>query len=440
MNCTMLAPRALRLRLGNVLLLLLAFAAIAAAQISVIPQQAVAGRTLTINVAESQSGKMLNVSTPLGKFRKVFPVGPQRSFEITVPADAPLLLVGIMETEEPIWHHKIITVVNNSGVRAKRESFWRAYLLSGIMPTPFPLKDTDIVEAMRYAQKSVIEDPDYIVAKALLWRLEARNAYVNGKHLSVVEDIDKRLAAAPEGRLATSVAAIHIMVGDYLGAQDINEKYKDLISPILNSQALNWQEVSQTNNMQRRINIIHQWLATDPLSSYVTSCFQLLAPAYMQTGQYRSTALFGYLSLKFMPEDAMTLNGVAYAMAEGEFMLEQGLGLADKAIALLSGSMQKPTNRSDAQWDATLREARAATMDTKGWLLTKMERWAEAKKAFQTCLLTYEKDEFYIHYAEMLNRSGSIMEAQIVLQKGIKLNGPRRFELEEMLRNLNRKR
>jgi tetratricopeptide (TPR) repeat protein len=291
---------------------------------------------------------------------------------------------------------------------------------------------------LTYARAAVKNEPEYLVARDLLWRIEALQAQRLGTADEFLKRLDQELATDPQDRLAMSAAAIHQMLGDTAGASALETIYKEQIQRTRSGEAARWTDITGTRSIESKIQKLHTWLAEDPITSYASMAFQLLAPSYLMTGNYRSTALYGLLSLRVTPSDAMTLNGVALAMAEGQFQLERGLRLADQAYSVLSssGKLRKPEGMSDTQWKVILEDAQASTLDTKAWLLTRLKRWDEAEKAYNDALRIVEKDEFYLHYGIMLLEQGNKERALEKLKRGLRISGPKRHEIRELITTL----
>jgi tetratricopeptide (TPR) repeat protein len=191
---------------------------------------------------------------------------------------------------------------------------------------------------------------------------------------------------------------------------------------------------------RRRAGKLHDWLFEDPLCDFGPQCLQILAATYSAFKDYRSTALYGLVSIRATPEDAMTLNGVAFAMAEGNFQLERGLLLANRAVSILRNPIRlnKPPRLSESRWQRELKHALAASLDTKGCLLTRLKRWDEARAAFEEALKLEKSDEIYYHFGLMLKEKGDLNEAVRMLREGLKFTGPKRTEIQMALEELEK--
>ena len=411
---------------------LILVAATAAMDVSLSPNPPVAGQTLTITT----DAALLNVSSPMGRWRQSKSVDSGTA-TLELPAGLPLLLVAKVNADGLDEPHAAYTVVTADGKESPRSSFWLGYLNAGF-PSPYPLDGADTDEAARYATEAVRLAPDDPVARELLWRIEAQKATDAAARTALLQRIDAELGQRPNGRLAIAAAAIHAMLGDTAGAQAVERTHKEIIDTARSAEEERWTAVGAATSPARRIELIHDWLAEDPFSSFVPSLVQILAPSYLAAEGYRSTAVFGLMSLRLMPEDAMTLNGVAFAMAEGGFQFERGLVLANRAVSILDtpGALRRPEGMSDQRWRAVLNEARAATLDTRGWLQTKLGRFDAAQKSFDEALNLAEKDEFYLHYGLMLKAKGGTALARDKLRRGLRLNGPHRAEIRRVLDEL----
>lgn len=414
----------------------LALAATAALDIGLSPNPPVVGQQLRITVDPAEN-TLLSVSSPMGGWRKS--IALERSMvNITLPSDIPLLLLTTAASDGLDEPHEAYVVVDASGKFPQRSRFWLSYLNAGF-PSPYPLAKTDIEAAKKFAEEAVELAPSDPVVRELLWRIEAQAAKDAEVRTALLQRIDGELKQNPVGRLAIAAAAIHTMLGDTSGAQIIERTHKDILDQARAAQTQRWREIGRATSPQRRIEMIHQWLAEDPFSTFVPSLVQVLAPSYLAAEDYRSTALFGLMSLRLMPEDAMTLNGVAFAMAEGGFQYQRGLILANRATAILEtpGALRQPEGMSDQRWRAVMNEARAATLDTRGWLQTKLGRYDDAQKSFDEALNLDEKDEFYLHYGLMLKaKGGGTALAMDKLRRGLRLNGPHRAEIRRALDEL----
>jgi tetratricopeptide (TPR) repeat protein len=422
--------------------LLLVCAALVAqdASFTLSPQQPVAGAALTVTVAAGEEGRLLSMASPFGEWRfttRVTSAGG--SWRVDVPRDMPLLMIGVGAGDELVLPHRAVTVIAEGGMPAKRGYFWRALLTTGF-PTPFPVAEVDAAAALELAREAILRDPDYLPARELLWRIQALRATSPEAKTAFLTNLDSELGSAPAGRLVLAATRVHLMLGDAEGARALETRHKVRIAPIVLAEQKRWQEIVGAGAPEVQKTRLHAWLSDDPLSAWTPQCLQILAAAYAGLGDHENTAIFGLASLRMTPEDAMTLNGVAYAMAEGGFMLERGLLLADRAIAILRAPnrLQKPPQLSEARWKQELNGALAASLDTRGWLLTGLQRWREAESAFQEALTLGERDEFLYHYGVMLKGQGRTAEARKILERGHRLGGPMRARISAALDELGR--
>ena len=399
------------------------------------PNPPVAGGELTISVS-GVVGQVISLADPLGWWRAELPIGNKTHLTVTLPDEIPVLLVGIRLSDEVEVKHRIVIPRDADGAEPAGSLFWQAYLLSGY-PAPFPVDETDQSEALSLASRASENEPEKEVAKELLWRLQAGT--VEDKE-AFLERLRDELADSRSGRLVVAAMHVHHQMGRIQEARVISERYKELVEPLIREESQRWAEIISARDARDRLEKIHRWIAEDPLSDYVPQCIQILAATYSALEDYRSTALFGLLSLALTPGDAMTLNGVAFAMAEGEFQLERGLTLANQAIDILANSdrLSKPEQISKVRWRDELRYARAACLDTKGWLLTKLGRWQEAADSFDAAIELERVDEFFLHKGLMFLGQGREAEARKALREGLKISGRHRRDIEAALDKLQK--
>jgi tetratricopeptide (TPR) repeat protein len=353
---------------------------------------------------------------------------------VEVPGDVPLLLIGVRETGDVEFPHVIRAVNRPDGSPQPDSHLWKAYLLAG-NPTPFEIEAADPAAALEAAEAAVEQDPDNPVARELLWRLQAVSA---DDPSAFLEGLNEAAEQANSGRQALAAARVHLRLGDREAANRTRERFKGIIDPVIQAETRRWAEVIAARDPRSRADKIHRWMAEDPLSDFFPRCLQILAATYSELGDYRATAAFGLLSLKLVPHDAMTLNGVAFAMAEGEFELDRALLLAEQAIAILAHPerLNKPPQLSESRWREELRHAKAASLDTKGWVLTKLGHWQEARSAFDDAIDLERADVYYLHKGIMQARSGNVDAARKTLRAGARLGGPNRRSIETELARL----
>lgn len=398
------------------------------------PNPPVAGGTLEITLDDGQA-QSVHISGPLGSWRKNLKLVEGKA-TVKLPEEIPVILIGLPDSDRVSFPHSLRIVNGKNSKPASHAYFWKGYILGGF-PAPCPTVSKSINDALEAAQAAIKQNPEYLPAKELLWRVEAESAQNKDDFLKRIAD---ELSSHPSGRLALAAIRLHKRLEDPDGALAIAKRYKSDMEPVVSLEANKWAEIISTNDPKIRLGKIHSWLALDPFTDYLPNCLQILAATYSALGDYRSTALFGLLSLKVMPDDAMTLNGVAYAMAEGEFELDHGLTLVGKAMDILAKPelLKKPPQLNDIQWQRELIHARAACLDTKGWLLSKMGRWAEAREALNDAIRLERSDEFYLHLGLTYMKEGKNNEARKALRAGQKLGGPHRRRIESVLIELER--
>ena len=417
-------------------IMLALLAAAPAIELALRPDPPVAGRVLAIEIAPGQAVSELHLSGPLASWRRRIEPAAGEAVEVALPDGLPVLLVGAPQEggNEFEFPHTLRLVHGEDGRPLPGALFWQGYLLGGF-PAPLAVEGADDAAALRAAEAELERDPEMLVARELLWRLRARAA---ADHEEFLNAIDAELAHSTSGRLALAALRVHRALGDPEGAQALARRYSGFVEPILQLEAGRWAAIVGTASPFERIELVHRWLDVDPFSDYLPRCLQILAATYSEVGDYRATALFGLVSLRLSPDDAMTLNGVAFAMAEGEFELERGLVLAGRAIDLMrdAGRFSRPPELSESRWRREMVHARAACRDTRGWLLTKLRRWREAREAFGAAIRLEMSDEFYLHLGLMLIARGSPEEARTALRQGRRLGGSHRREIEEALASL----
>ena len=393
------------------------------------PDPPVAGRAVVISAAAEK----VHLSSPFASWRVEARLDEGRA-EISLPSDLPVLLVGLPEGNESRFEHRLWLVNGLKDATSPRAYFWKGYLLAGF-PAPYPIGRIDLEAALVAAQSAVKQEPEYLPATELMWRLRGISA---SDKTAFLKQVDAELASDASGRLAMAAIRLHSQMGDKEGALAVARLYKDEIEPITTAETKLWTEIVSTSNPKTRLRKLHEWLDRDPFSDYLPHCLQLLAATYSAVEDFRSTALFGLLSLELTPDDAMTLNGVAFAMAEGGFELEKGLELVEDALEILMNpdSLRKPPQLSDTQWKRELNHATAACLDTKGWLLFKLGILDEAHRALEMAIQLEGVDEFYLHLGLTLKKQGKPDEARRALRTGLKLSGFHRAEIEAALDEL----
>lgn len=237
-----------------------------------------------------------------------------------------------------------------------------------------------------------------------------------------------------------AAATVHVLLGDPQGASVINSAHTALISPVHKHFQDRWMDIITTSSLARRTAKLHLWMEEDPFNPFGSQAVQILAATYSARNNYLNTARFGMLSLLVIPDDAMTLNGVAMAMAEGNFQLERGLVLSERAISILSSpdKLKKPAQLTQQQWSREINSARGAAVETKAWLLAKLKRYALAKQSFELSASMHPTDELYMHFGQMLAEQKKYAEARTIFNKGIRLNGPMKQEIKKLLQNLGK--
>jgi len=417
-------------------IILALLAAAQAVELALQPDPPVAGHVLAIEITQGQAVSELHLSGPLASWQRRLESTAGEAVELVLPDDLPVLLIGAPEGSgnELEFPHTLRLVHGEDGQPLPGALFWQGYLLGGF-PAPLAVEGADDAAALRATEAELERDPEMLVARELLWRLRARSAADQEEFLNA---IDAELAHSTSGRLALAAIRMHRTLGDAEGAQALARRYSGFVEPILQLEGGRWAAIIGTTSPLERIELVHRWLDVDPFSDYVPQCLQILAATYSEVGDHRSTALFGLMSLRVSPDDAMTLNGVALAMAEGEFELERGLVLAGRASDLLqdAGRFSRPPELSESRWRREMVHARAACLDTRGWLLTKLRRWEEARDAFEAAIRLERSDEFYLHLGLMLIARGSPEEARTALRQGRRLGGSHRREIEEALSGL----
>jgi tetratricopeptide (TPR) repeat protein len=404
-------------------------------EVTLSPDPAVAGKPLEIRVSAGGKAERVHLSNPFGSWRIEVEIVDGKG-TVNLPADIPVLLVGFPQGERVDFPHSV-HLVNGPDSRPTPEGyFWHGYLLGGL-PAPFPAETTDLEAALASAREAARLRPDLLTTRELVWRIRAASTSDAATFLT---GVDGELAADPSGRLALAAMRVHSQLGDSDGAQAIAEKYKTMVEPIASLEAGKWSEIISGGSAGARLEKIFRFITLDPFSDFMPQCFQILAPTYSALGDHRSTAVFGLLSLRITPDDAMTLNGVAFAMAEGEFDMERGLQLADRAVEILfqPGRLKKPPQFSQSQWQRELNHARAAGLDTKGWLLCKLGRWREAEDAFNMAIALESSDEYYLHLGITFMRQGKKEEARRAFNSGLRLGGNQRRRIETELTRLDK--
>jgi len=416
-------------------LLLLGLAAAVPLNIALEPDPPVAGGTVKIILQAKDAGQVVHLSDPFGSWQAKQEVsGGDLVFDL--PDGIPALLVGVGEGEEFEYACQVWPVAAADGRLMPRALFWKAYLLAGL-PAPWAPAQRDEAVAAEAAQAAVNSDPADHVARELLWLLQAR---VTEDRDGFLRRIEAEAAGSASGRLLLAAARVRQKLGDQAGAADFAVRHKKLISEAQQAEIGRWSDVVSTSDARTRAKKILAWLNEDPLSDFSPRCLQILAATYAELGDHRATALYGLLSLRIMPNDAMTLNGVAFAMAEGGFELDRALLLSDRAVGILRKPemLTRPTQLSERRWREELRHALAASLDTKGWVLTRLGRWQDARSAFEEAIGLERNDEYYLHFGLMLARSGKTEEAKRTLRKGARLGGRFRMQIESELARLER--
>ncbi|HUX05817.1 MAG TPA: tetratricopeptide repeat protein [Acidobacteriota bacterium] len=413
-------------------LLIFLFVAVPA-DVTLQPDPPIAGRQ--VRILAEPDGATIHLASPFGNWSLESELAGG-GCSVDLPGDLPVLLAGKRLGEEVEFSHQAWLVRGVDGRLVPRAQFWWAYLNAGF-PSPFPLPGTDdaaALEAIEAGAESAVDDP---VVKELLWRLRGRAA---GDKEEYLRQLDAEIAQAPSGRLVLAAARVHHQLGDAAGSAALAQRYKDRLLEVEHIETERWAGIVGMRNPRERIAALHRWLEEDPFNDYMPSILQILAASYSESEDYRSTALFGLLSLRVTPDDAMTLNGVAFAMAEGGFERERGLELASQAISILQNPerLNKPPQLSERRWREELEHALAACLDTKGWLLTGLGRYEEARSAFQAALEIEREDIFYLHLGLMLIERGDREGAVNMLRKGARLGGPNRLRIESELDRLGK--
>lgn len=420
------------------LLLLLALINPAVDDIVTSPSPAVAGQELVITVPESSSGKILSLASPFGSWQQDIKLQGKTEIKVIIPKSLPLVQVSLAQPNDFESLYKIVPLVNRNGENQPGSKFWQAYLLAGF-PSPFPV-EINQEKALILAAQAYSDDPDNLINLELLWRLQAKEANDNDKRDLFLDEVDKKMTASPSGRLALAASTVHLLLGDPQGASVINGAQSNLIAPVQQIFQDKWRDIVTTPSLARRTARFQSWLEEDPFNPLGSQVVQILAATFSARKDYLNTARFGILSLRVIPEDAMTLNGVALAMAEGEFQLERGLMLSERAVSILNSpdGLRKPAHLDQQQWNRELINARAAAIETKAWLLSKLKRYSLAKQNFDLSASMHPTDELYLHYGKMLIDQKNTVEARRILNKGLQLNGPRSQEIKMVLRNLGK--
>jgi tetratricopeptide (TPR) repeat protein len=396
------------------------------------PEQPVAGQQVTFTF--EQGGGYIHLASPFGVWnldRRI----EGTSISVDLPVDLPVLLAGTHEGAEVEFSHNAWPVQAPDGKPAGRALFWMAYLQAGF-PSPFPV-ERDEAAALKAIKEAVELSPDDPVVLELLWRLEGQAAEDKA---AFMRGVLAELPATPSGRLALAAARVYHQLGMPAESATIAARFKEQVLAQQQAEAGRWASIIGTRAARSRAEAIQQWLEEDPFSDYVPSLLQILAATFSEAGDYRATAVFGLLSLRLMPDDAMTLNGVAFAMAEGGFELDRGLTLAAQAITILQNPdrLNKPPQLSESRWREELNHALAASLDTKGWLLTKLRRWDEALQAFGAAIELERQDIYYLHMGLMLIERGDRDGAANALRKGAALGGPNRLKIESEISKLGK--
>jgi tetratricopeptide (TPR) repeat protein len=402
------------------------------------PSPAVAGMDITFNIPAGSEGKELSLASPFGLWQRSIPLQGEASVKVRLPKTLPLLLASVTSKNSIDATYSIIEMVDRQGKLQPRGKFWQAYLQGGF-PAPFPVK-VDQAKALALAEQCYQEDSANLVNLELLWRLQAKEATDKNKRDSFLDQVDKVVTSQPGGRLAIAASTIHMMLGDPQGAGVINSAQAKEIGPVQQIFLSRWQDIVTTRSLVRRTEKFQGWMEEDPFNPMGSQIVQLLAATYSARQDFTNTARFGLLSLRVIPDDAMTLNGVALAMASGGFQLERGLMFSERAISILNSpaKLKRPPNMSQQQWNKELLNARAAAIETKAWLLAKLKRYPQAKQSFDLSESMHPTDELYLHYGTMLKEQGKLTEARRILNKGLKMNGPHREEIKIIIQNLGK--
>ena len=414
--------------------LLMALVLSAPADIVLETNPPMAGAEVRVSITGAE-GLAVLVSDPLGCWHEEHVVeGGGITFKL--PANVPLLLVGVCEGDGFPQDCRAFPVVDAGGNPLPRSLFWQAYLQAGYV-SMCGMEVADSSKAVGLAEAAVEANPFDYVALELLWRIQAESGADVAELLSRMDD---KVAGGDNGRLVLAAARVRHALGDEAGSASLASRHSSAIGVVHAAESARWAEIVSTRAPKERLAKIHAWMSEDPLSDYMPQCLQILAATHSALGDHRSTAMAGLLSLQVMPDDAMTLNGVALAMAEGGFQLERALALAGRAVEVLRqpGDLRKPPQLSERRWREELQHALAAALDTKGWVLTKLERWEEARVAFEEAIALERNDEFYLHYGLMLEASGDVAAAKDMLRKGARLGGAFRLRIENELARLGR--
>jgi tetratricopeptide (TPR) repeat protein len=413
--------------------LLLMLAAIAPPDLAIEPEQPIAGQPVKISF--EQGGGYVHLASPFGAWT-LEREAAGTSISIDLPADLPVLMAGLHRGEEVEFTCHAWPVRGTDGKPVRRAQFWMAYLQAGF-PSPFSIVERDPGAALNAVRAEAERLPEDAVVRELLWRLEAGAAEDKVEYLGKMEG---ELGGSPTGRLVLAAARVCHQLGYPTDSAAVAGKYKEQVLAQQHAEAARWSGIVGLRDARERARLIHQWLEEDPFSDYVPSMLQILAATYSEMKDYRSTAVYGLLSLRISPDDAMTLNGVAFAMAEGDFELERGLMLVTQAITILQNPdrLNKPPQLSENRWREELNHALAASFDTNGWLLTKLQRWDEARQAFNAAIALERQDVYYLHLGLMSIEQGDKAAAVEAFRKGARLGGPNRLRIESELSRLNK--
>lgn len=140
-------------------------------------------------------------------------------------------------------------------------------------------------------------------------------------------------------------------------------------------------------------------VATDSLRAVV---YQLIGDAYHQNGNNRQAFANYEKALRLDPDNVLVLNNYAYFLSLEAKNLDKALRMSSLVMELEPGN--------------------STYIDTYGWVLYKMGRYGEAKKALQQAVsldLTASK-ELLVHYGDILYELGEDFMARYYWEKALK--------------------
>lgn len=139
---------------------------------------------------------------------------------------------------------------------------------------------------------------------------------------------------------------------------------------------------------------------TDSLRS-VVHC--MIGDMYHELGNNRQSFRSYDKALKLNPDNALVLNNYAYFLSLEEMELDKALQMARRVMELEPGN--------------------STYIDTYGWVLYKLGRYEEAKKALQQAvsLDTTASKELLVHYGDILYALGDTFMARYYWQKALEM-------------------